>query len=114
MSVALRLWGKAIRNLSDKQIEMACDHCMLNFDWPVSICEFLKICENLSGMPSTEEIMQLGIRKDFSNPIVKKIYEAIGSWDFHRDTKKDLLSKIKNECDKIRNDFRTAMLDDRR
>jgi hypothetical protein len=40
--------------------------------------------------------MQLAVRRDFTNPMVKKIFEMIGSWDFQHDKEKDLLAKVQD------------------
>lgn len=68
----------------------------MNMKWPPSICEFLEICEQKSGMPTVEEVIQLAIRREFSHPLVKSIFDKIGSWAFQHDAEKDLRKKVRD------------------
>jgi len=108
--MALWEWDTAISHLSIKNIDTAIDYCKLNFEWPPSIAEFLKICDVLSGIPAEDEILQLAIRRDFSNIIVKQIFDEIGSWAFSHDSEILLKKKIKNIYDKVRNQSRFKLL----
>lgn len=111
VAVALIEWECVVANFHKSKINEAINYCKLSMSWPPSVCEFIEICENLSGMPSLEEIMQAGIRRDFSHPIVGRVFEEIGSWSFSNDKERDLKGKIKKSISKIKNDSRLKLLE---
>lgn len=85
-------WLDGLAGIEIIHMKEAIDYCRLNLDWSPSIAEFRGICEKASGMPSCSEVMEAAIRRDFSHPITKIIYEKIGSWDMQND-KKDILTR---------------------
>lgn len=92
-------WVSGMKGIDPKSIKAALNECKLTLEWPPSIAEFRHICEKVSGVLSSEKIMKLAINRDFNDPIVKYVFEKIGSWNFSHDGEKELLKKI-NEARK--------------
>jgi len=88
-------WSEGLSFIDHDHIKSAITHCKLKREWPPSLPEFISLCEKASGMPSFEESFKSAIREDFSHPVTKLAYNAIGSWDMKRDTQEVLLKKFK-------------------
>lgn len=87
-------WAESLSNVSEEVIKSAIDNCKNTLEWPPSIAEFLKLCDRTLGIPSPQEAMQLAIRMDFSHPMVKAIFDRVGSWDMSHDKETVLLKKF--------------------
>lgn len=87
-------WSLGLQGIDPNHIRPAIDYCRANLKWPPSIAEFREICDKCSGALDAKTIMDLAIRRDFTNPIVERIFKIIGSWDFQHDKEKDLLAKV--------------------
>lgn len=99
-------WCEGLKGINPAAIKDALVYCRANLEWPPSLAEFIKLCEKSLNLPSPEECMRLAIRKEFTHPLVKIIYDKVGSWDFSHDSEKTLLKKItqchKEEISKLR------------
>jgi hypothetical protein len=100
-------WARALAGIEIEHIKTAVEHCMLNLNWPPTISEFIDICDKAAGMPTPEEAMQLAIRRDFTKPIVKEIFDKIGSWDMQHDSEAVLTKKFKEHHADAIQKFRT-------
>lgn len=87
-------WFDGLAGILPEHIKQALEHCKLNLEWAPSIAEFRGICEKYSGLPSVNEAIALAIRGDFTHPIVKRIYDQVGSWNMKNMTEKDLLKRF--------------------
>jgi hypothetical protein len=87
-------WVSGLAGIDVSFIKDALDYCKLNLEWAPSLAEFRRICEKASGFPDPSEIMKAAIRGDFYHPIIKLIYDKIGSWEMKRATEKDLIKCI--------------------
>jgi hypothetical protein len=92
-------WSDGIASFELNVLKEAIDHCKLNLDWPPSLAEFIKICERSLNVPDAEECMRLAIRGDFNNPLVKTIYDKIGSWAVRSEKEIELIKKFKHHHD---------------
>lgn len=99
--IALFEWSEGLNGITRKAIKEALSYCRDNLEWPPSIAEFRRICLQSQGLPSTYEIMQLAIQRDFNQPIVKHIFDKIGSWAFSHDSESELNKKIEKELNNL-------------
>lgn len=99
-------WAEGLLGVDIIHIKSAVDHCMLNLKWPPSLAEFLEICDKEAGMPSVQEAMQLAIRRDFTKPIIRIIYDKIGSWAMQHDSEIELTRKFNEHYDEEIKKFR--------
>jgi hypothetical protein len=103
LEVALYDWADGVRGIPVEVIERALHYCKMNLEWPPSIAEFIFICELEEGMPSCDQTYDALLRKEFlkvsSHPVVKMVYDKIGSWALANDGEKDLRKKVRSAYD---------------
>ena len=88
-------WHQGLAGIDVKYFKDALNHCMMNLEWPPSLAEFRGLCEKAAGLPSLNEAYQAAIRENFYHPLIKQIYDQIGSWDMRHDSEKELKKKFK-------------------
>jgi hypothetical protein len=94
-------WSSGLADINTDFIKDALDYCKKNMAWPPTISEFISICDKLSGIPSTNELIKLMINMQFNHPIVKLVYDKIGSFALKNDKEKDIVTKVNaiySEC----------------
>lgn len=92
-------WLDGLQGIDPACFKEALKYCKENLDWSPSMAEFIKICDRSLNIPDPRECMEMAINKDFSHPIVKDIYDCIGSWDMKSLSSEKLL-KCFNEIHK--------------
>lgn len=110
LAMALMEWECVVERFDKAKIDAAIHHCKLTMAWPPSVCEFVEVCESLSGVPTVDEVMRLAIRRDFSHPMVAMVFEDVGGWAFSNDSEKILRKKIKDSFLKIKTNSRLKLL----
>lgn len=88
-------WAEALKGVAPEFIKTAIDHCRNNLEWPPSIAEFKRLCEEASGIPSFEDSFRLAVRKEFTHPIIAAAYLEIGAWDFSHGKETELRVRFK-------------------
>lgn len=88
-------WKKGIYGIDELTLKKSIDYCLMNLEWPPSIAEFRRICEEVSGILSVQQIIKLCIARDLTHPLVLSIFESVGSWAFSHDKEADLHKKVK-------------------
>jgi hypothetical protein len=99
-------WSQGLESIDIKSVKPALDHCRTNLEWPPSIAEFRRLCEEASGYPTFEESFANAIRRDFTHPVIKIAFDKIGDWAFKHDTEKDLAKKFKAAYQQAVHDYR--------
>lgn len=87
-------WADGLSGIDPEIIKQGIDFCKINLEWPPSIAEFRKICERSLNIPTPRECLALAVRGDFTYPIVKSIYDKVGSWDMKNGKETDLLKRF--------------------
>lgn len=99
-------WSEGLAGIKPESIKDAIQHCRTNLEWPPSLAEFRRICEQSSGVPSVSEAMDMAIRRDFSHPIVSIAYDKVGSWAMKNDKQEVLRTKFQEAYTNALNEFR--------
>lgn len=99
-------WAEGLSGIHPMHIKQALSYCRMNVDWPPSLSEFRRYCERASGLPSIDETFTLAIRREFNHPIVKMVFDKVGSWAMSHDSESVLRKKIKEVYSQCLNDFR--------
>ena len=90
LKIAKHEWGTALYGFGADHIKVAIESCKKNSEWPPSIAEFVSICESQAGIPDCDKAFELAIRREFVHPVIEKAFNQIGSWDFSRQSEKNL------------------------
>jgi hypothetical protein len=76
-------------------------------DYPPTLGQLVDLCLKESGVPSEDQIIKCMINRDFNHPMVKMIYDKIGSWALSNDKAESIKSKTKSLYSDCLNKFRT-------
>jgi hypothetical protein len=99
-------WSEGMAGIDPAHIKDALSYCRLNLEWPPSIAEFRRICEQASGVPFFAQAMQSAIRREFNHPVIALAYEKVGSWAMRNDKEAELKSKFQAAYTEALNEFR--------
>ena len=105
-------WHEGLAGITPGIVKEAIKHCRMKLDWPPSLAEFRRHCEQANGMPTPEEVMNAAIRGDFHHPMIKAIYDKIGSWDMRHDKKDVLLKKFNDFYPDVINAHRLKLIEE--
>lgn len=100
-------WRESLAGIERELVFQAFNECKITLDWPPTIAEMIKYCDKHLGIPNIYEALKLAATNNFDCPLVKKLYEKIGSWDFKNSSEKVLLSKAKLYLPEILTNFRS-------
>jgi hypothetical protein len=70
-------------------------------DYPPTQGQIIDLCLKESGVPSEDEIINLMVAREFTHPVVKLVYDRIGSWNLTNGTSESIRLKTKaayGEC----------------
>ncbi len=67
---------------------------MVYKDYPPTLPQLLDLCLKASGVPIASDLLRMLVNKDFSHPVVKLVYDKIGSWKLANGTEKELSQRI--------------------
>ena len=63
-------------------------------DFPPTLGQLVDLCLARDGVPSENSLIDLMVRKDFNHPLVKIIYEKIGSWALSHEKPDEINRKV--------------------
>lgn len=99
-------WSEGMAGIDPKHIKEGLSFCRLNLEWPPSIAEFRRICEQNAGVPTVDDALQLAIRREFTHPIVSIAFDKVGSWAMKNDKAQELKGKFQIAYTYALNQFR--------
>lgn len=103
-------WESGLKGIDSNVIMRALDKCRLTMDWPPVLSEFLRMCDQQSGLPGIDEAYQLAFAHNFSNPLVETAFKQIISWDWTHDSERDLRKKFAAAWKKTVEEHQTARM----
>lgn len=62
---------------------------------PPTLPQLVQLCIKESGVPSVQEVVRLMVARDFSHPLVKMVYDKIGSWTLSNGKEEEIQRKAK-------------------
>jgi len=99
-------WFEELSKFSLEQVRAAVNKSLSEFTKaPPTLPELIQLCMKESGVPEPHEVIQLMIAKDFSHPLVKMIYDKIGSWTLANGKKEEIERKVKEYYSSAKSDF---------
>ena len=65
-------------------------------DYPPTQGQLIELCLKESGVPSEDEIINMLVNRQFDHPMVKLVYDKIGSWQLKNGTSESIRIKTKS------------------
>ncbi len=91
-------WLEELTKFTIEQVRLAVNKTLLEFTtYPPTLGQLVELCMKESGVPESHEVVSLMVAREFSHPIVKIIYEKVGSWMLNNGKNEDIERKVK-EC----------------
>ncbi len=84
-------WLDGLQGIDPSCLREALKYCKDNLEWSPSIAEFIRICDRSLNIPTPKECMELAIRRDFTQHIVKAIFDKVGSFEMGRLSASELI-----------------------
>lgn len=75
-------------------------------EYPPTLGQLISLCLKTSGVPTGYQVIRMMTAKDFSHPVVKMMYEKIGSWKMANGSDKEISQLIREHYETIVNFFK--------
>jgi len=73
---------------------------------PPTLGELIDLCLKISGVPSEDEIIKRMVARQFDHPMVKLVYDRIGTWALKNGTAEEIRRKTRTAYDDCLVEFR--------
>jgi hypothetical protein len=101
-----REWMTGLEGIDISVVKDVLERCKKELEWPPSIAEFIRFCEEASGLPSCNEALACALRREFNHPVTRLAYDKVGSWDMRNCKEVDLQRKFKDAYQDALKSFR--------
>ena len=99
-------WLTELSKFSIDQVRAAVNKTLTEFkEYPPTLGQLVELCMKESGLPSMQEVIRLMIARDFNHPIVKMVYDKIGSWTLTNGKADEIERKVKEHYSSLRAEF---------
>lgn len=99
-------WFQELSKFTVEQVRAAVNKTLSEFTkFPPTLGELVELCMKESGAPEPHEVIRLMVARDFSHPLVKMIYEKVGSWTLTNGKSDDIERKVKEHYTSAKSDF---------
>ena len=93
-------WFMELSKFSLSAVREAVDEVLILYkDYPPTLPQLLDSCLKASGIPAANDLLGMLVNKDFTHPIVKLVYDKIGSWKLANGTEKEIYQRISEHYD---------------
>jgi len=88
-------WLEELSSFTFEQVREAKNKALSMYrDYPPTQGQLVDLCLKESGIPDATKVLNMLVAKDFSHPIVKLVYDKIGSWKLTNGTEKEISQKV--------------------
>jgi len=99
-------WLHELSKFTIEQVRSAVNKTLSEYvSYPPTLGQLVELCMKESGVPETHDVMRLMTARDFSHPLVKMIYDKIGSWMLTNGKTEDIERKVKEHYQGARSEF---------
>ncbi|QHJ76061.1 MAG: hypothetical protein [Bacteriophage sp.] len=99
-------WFNDLRQYDYKTLVLAAKSALTIFtDFPPTFGQFEDLCKKHSGFLQRDEAIKMMIARDFSHPIVKMMYDKIGSWTLTNGKETEIQAKAKEYYQEAESEF---------
>ncbi len=99
-------WFDELSKFSLEQVRAAVNKALTIYrDFPPTQGQLIDLCLAESGVPDIQKLIKLMVARDFSHPLVKMVYDKIGSWTLNNGKENEIQSKAKDAYSECLADF---------
>jgi len=95
-------WLEELSKFSLDQVRAAVNKALAIYrDFPPTQGQLIDLCLAESGVPDIQKLINLMVAREFTHPLVKMVYDKIGSWALNNGKESEIQSKAKeaySEC----------------
>lgn len=89
-------WLQELSKFTLDQVRAAVNKALAIYkEFPPTLGQLVDLCMKESGVPGIQEVIRLMLIRDFNHPLVKMIYDKIGSWILTNGKEDDIQRKTK-------------------
>lgn len=99
-------WLIELSKFTIDQVRSAVNKTLTEFkEFPPTLGQLVDLCMKESGVPSQQEVIRSMVARDFSHPLVKMVYDKIGSWTLTNGKSDEIERKVKEHYSEARSSF---------
>lgn len=99
-------WLQELSRFNVAQVRGAVNKTLTEFkEFPPTLGQLVDLCMKESGVPSQQEVIRLMVARDFRHPLVKMVYDKIGSWTLTNGKSDEIERKVKEYYSEARSIF---------
>lgn len=99
-------WFEDLKHFEYKTLVLAAKSALATFsDFPPTFGQFEDLCKKHSGFLQRDDAIKMLIARDFSHPIVKIMYDKIGSWTLTNGKETEVQAKAKDAYREAESEF---------
>lgn len=100
-------WLDELSQFSFDSLRIAVKEALVAYkDYPPTLSQLVDLCLHASGVPDSTKVLRMMIDKDLSHPVVKSVYDKIGSWKLANGTEKEICQKVSQYYDQAIHEFK--------
>lgn len=69
---------------------------MQHKEYPPTLGQLVDLCLKATGVPGEDQIINLMVQREFNHPLVKLVYDKIGSWQLKNGKSEEIRAKVKS------------------
>lgn len=94
--VVINDWLEELSKFTLVQVRNAVNKTLSTFkDFPPTLGQLIDLCLKESGTPELQDVIRMMVARDFSHPLVKMVYDKIGSWTLKNGKEEEISRKTK-------------------
>lgn len=99
-------WLEELSKFTIEQVRAAVNKTLAEFTtFPPTLGQLVELCMKESGVPEPHEVIRLMVAREFSHPLVKMIYDKVGSWTLTNGKSEEIERKVKEYYTAARSEF---------
>lgn len=99
-------WLQELSQYTLDQVRAAINKALSIYkDFPPTLGQLVDLCMKETGMPTIQELTRLMVARDFCHPMVKMVYDKIGSWTLTNGKIEEIDRKVKEHYQACKTEF---------
>lgn len=93
-------WHQELQGFTLEQLRAAVNKALSIYkEFPPTQGQLIELCVKESGVPDVREVIRMMVNREFNHPLVKMVYEKIGSWTLANGKEAEIQNKVKQAYD---------------